>query len=39
MDQIALLIVLCAPVTAIAIGILVIGITFKLDRDMYDESE
>jgi hypothetical protein len=37
MDRTILLIILCAPVLAIAIGMLAIGFAFKLDKDMFDE--
>jgi hypothetical protein len=36
----ALLIILCAPVAAIAIGMFVIGISFKVDEKLFrDERE
>jgi uncharacterized membrane protein YhdT len=34
-----LLIILCAPIAAIAIGILVIGICFRIDKDMFTDME
>ena len=38
-DSHILLIILCAPIAAIAIGILVIGICFKLDKNMFTDME
>lgn len=38
-DSHILLIILCAPVAAIAIGLLAIGIAFKMDKDMFTDME
>ena len=34
-----LLIILCAPVAAIALGMIAFGIAFKIDKDMVTDRE
>lgn len=38
MTNTALLIILCAPVAAIALGMFIIGFSFKIDQDTFKDE-